>query len=156
MFGELGEEAIDVILHHQLIGQIGCHANDVTYVVPVSYAYRNGHIYAYSQEGMKINMMRENPKVCFQVHTMENMANWQSIVVWGDFEELITDPGREDAIRILLNRYLPAISSEKTHLTTNWPAVPEKDLSQSVKGIVFRIKITKKTGRYENKEIIPY
>lgn len=156
MFGELGADAVDVILHHQLIGQIGCHANEVTYVVPISYAYRNNYIYAFSQEGMKIDMMRQNPKVCFQVHTMENMANWQSVVVWGEFEELTADPERDEAVRILLNRSLPAIVSEKTQITPNWPARAEKEVSKSVKGIVFRIKITKKTGRYENREVIPY
>lgn len=156
MFGELGADAIDVILNHQLIGQIGCHANDITYVVPISYAYRNNYIYAFSQEGMKIDMMRQNPKVCFQVYTMENMANWQSVVIWGEFEELTTEPDREDAIKILLNRALPAIASEKTQLTPHRVTGSEKDLSQSVKGIVFRIKIDKKTGRYENREVIPY
>lgn len=156
MIGELGADAIDVILHHQLIGQIGCHADDVTYVVPISYAYVGNYIYAFSHEGMKINMMRQNPKVCFQVYTMENMANWQSVVLWGDFEEITTEPDREEAIRILLNRTLPAIASEKTRLTAHRVTATEKDLSKQVTGIVFRINITKKTGRYENREIIPY
>jgi len=156
MLGELGEEAIKVILKHQLIGQIGCHADDLTYIVPISYAYQNDYIYAYSREGMKIDMMRKNPKVCFEVHAMENMANWQCVVTWGEFEEITDEPEREAAIKILLQRNLPAIRSEKTHLTKSWPLVGNKDLSKDVEGIVFRIKITKKTGRYENKEVIPY
>lgn len=156
MFGDLGQDAIEVILKHQLIGQIGCHANDLTYVVPISYAYQDDCIYAYSQEGMKINMMRTNPKVCFEVHTLQNMANWQCVVAWGDFEEITTEPEREEAIKILLNRDLPVIRSEKTYLTSTRPANPGTVSSKDVKGIVFRIKLTKKTGRYENREVIPY
>ena len=156
MFGELGPDAIEVILKHQLIGQIGCHANDVTYVVPISYVYHDDYIYAFSQEGMKIDMMRQNTKVCFEVHTMENMANWQSVVTWGEFEELTNEPARENAIKLLLSRDLPAIKSEKTYLTSKWPINSETGLSEDVKGVVFRIKLTKKTGRYENREIIPY
>ena len=156
MFGDLGEDAIEVVLKHQLIGQIGCHANDLTYVVPISYAYQDDYIYGYSQEGMKIDMMRTNPKVCFEVHTLENMANWQSVVAWGNFEEISTDPERGEAIKILLHRDLPAIKSEKTYLTAQRPLNPEDIKSEDVKGVVFRIKLTKKTGRYENREIVPY
>lgn len=156
MFGELGPDAIDVILKHQLVGQLGCHVNDVTYVIPISYAYIDNCIYAFSQEGLKLDMMRQNPKVCFEVHTLENMANWQSVVTWGNFEEITTEPERTEAIQILLHRVLPAITSEKAHLTAKRPLVPEDVKSEDVKGVVFRIKITKKTGRYENHEIIPY
>ena len=46
MFGPLKEDAIETILHHQVIGHLACHANDTTYVVPISYAYENGYVYA--------------------------------------------------------------------------------------------------------------
>jgi nitroimidazol reductase NimA-like FMN-containing flavoprotein (pyridoxamine 5'-phosphate oxidase superfamily) len=88
MFGNLNEETIEAVLHHQLIGRIGCHSNDLTYVVPISYSYDGDYVYAHAEEGMKINMMRQNPKVCFEVDTMENMANWQSVIAWGSYEEV--------------------------------------------------------------------
>ena len=154
MFGNLGEDAIETILRRQIIGHIGCHANDTTYVVPISYAYEDGYIYAHSEEGMKINMMRQNPKVCFETYRMENMGNWQCVIGWGKYEEL-TDPAeREAAIRILLNRELPIVTSKTVQLTVEWPFIPA-DLN-SVTGIVFRIKLTMKTGRYERMEEIKY
>jgi nitroimidazol reductase NimA-like FMN-containing flavoprotein (pyridoxamine 5'-phosphate oxidase superfamily) len=155
MFGNLGDDAIETVLRHQIIGHIGCHANDITYVVPVSYAYENGYVYVHTEEGMKINMMRQNPKVCFAVHAMENMANWQSVVAWGDFEEITDTTEREKALKILLQRNLPVITSKTVELTPDWPFVP-KDLNSNIKGIVFRIKLNIKTGKYENKEIISY
>ena len=154
MFGDLGEEAIEVILKHQFLGQLGCHANDLTYVVPISYAYQNNYIYAYSQEGMKIDMMRTNPKVCFEVYRMENMGNWQCVIGWGNFEEITDEKARAAALNILLKRDLPIITSKTVQLTTEWPFVPE-DLND-VKGIVFRIKLDKKTGRYERNDEIRY
>jgi nitroimidazol reductase NimA-like FMN-containing flavoprotein (pyridoxamine 5'-phosphate oxidase superfamily) len=155
MFGDLGEHEIEVILRHQLIGHIACHASELTYVVPISYAYEDGCVYAHTHEGMKINMMRQNPKVCFAVHAMENMANWQSVVAWGDFEEITDTAEREKALKILLQRDLPVITSKTVELTPDWPFVP-KDLNSNIKGIVFRIKLNIKTGKYENKEIISY
>jgi nitroimidazol reductase NimA-like FMN-containing flavoprotein (pyridoxamine 5'-phosphate oxidase superfamily) len=155
MFGDLSEDTIEVILRHQLIGHIACYANELTYVVPISYAYESGYVYAHTHEGMKISMMRQNPKVCFAVHTMENMANWQSVVAWGDFEEITDAAEREKALKILLHRNLPIITSKTVELTPNWPFVP-KDLNSSIKGIVFRIRLNIKTGKYESREIISY
>ena len=154
MFGNLGEDAIETILHRQIIGHIGCHANDTPYVVPISYAYEAGCVYAHSEEGMKINMMRQSPKVCFEVYRMENMGTWQCVVGWGNYEE-ITDAGeREAALKILIKRDLPVITSKTVQLTEDWPFLPE-DLN-SIPGIVFRIKLTMKTGRYERTEDIKY
>jgi len=150
MFGNLGEDAIETVLHNQIIGHIGCHANDTTYVVPISYAYKDGCVYAHAEEGMKINMMRQNPKVCFEVYSMENMGNWQCIIGWGNFEEITDKKERADVLKILLKRDLPIISSKTVQLTTEWPFIPE-DLNE-IKGIVFRIKLTVKTGRYERTE----
>jgi len=150
MFGNLGEDAIETVLHHQIIGHIASHANDTTYVVPISYAYEDGCIYAHSEEGMKINMMRQNPKVCFEVYRMENMGNWQCVIGWGNFEEITDEKERAAALNILLKRDLPIITSKTVQLTTEWPFVPE-DLN-TIEGIVFRIKLTIKTGRYERTE----
>ena len=32
--------------------------------------------------------MRANPNVCFEVDAMSNMANWQSVILFGTFHEL--------------------------------------------------------------------
>jgi nitroimidazol reductase NimA-like FMN-containing flavoprotein (pyridoxamine 5'-phosphate oxidase superfamily) len=147
MFGNLHEDAIEAVLHHQIIGHLACHANKLTYVVPISYAYKDGYIYAHAEEGMKINMMRENPEVCFEVYRMENMGNWQCVIAWGNFEEITDKDERAAALKILLKRNLPVIASKTVQLTNEWPFIPE-DIN-TIKGIVFRIKLTKKTGRYE-------
>jgi uncharacterized protein len=154
MFGNLGDDAIETVLHHQIVGHIGCHSNDTTYVVPVSYAYNDDCIYAHSEEGKKMKMMRENPKVCFEVYRMENMGNWQCVIGWGDFEEITGEEERAAALRVLLKRDLPIIVSRTVQLTDEWPFVPEN--LNEIKGIVFRIKLHTKTGRYERTEEIDW
>ena len=138
MFGNLGEDAIETILRHQIIGHVACHANDLTYVVPLSYAYEDGYVYAHTEEGMKISMMRQNPKVCFEVYRMENMGNWQCVIGWGSFEEIKDEKERAAALNILLKRDLPIITSKTVQLTTEWPFVPE-DLN-TIKGIVSNLQ----------------
>jgi hypothetical protein len=149
MFGKLNADQIEEVLKHQVIGRIGCHADDITYIVPVSYAYDGEYIYGHTCEGMKVNMMRKNPKVCFQTDrmTVKDMANWQSVIAWGEFEELKQPEERRLALQKLNDRKLPLISSETMHLSAQWPFLQED--TDSIKGIVYRILLKEKTGRFE-------
>lgn len=148
MLGQLQSPAIEALLHSQLIGRIGCHANNTTYVVPISYAYDGEYIYCRADEGMKVAMMRSNPEICFEVDHFSNMANWESVIAWGTYEELTEEEARKQALQKLVDRVLPLISSETVHLSPQWP-FPAQDLN-AIKGIVFRIWLKEKTGRYEN------
>lgn len=152
MLGELNAGEIEQVLMHQLVGRIGCHADDTTYVVPVSYAYDGKYIYVRTFEGMKVNIMRKNPKVCFQVENMNNMADWQSVIAWGIYEELIDNADRNEALQKLNDRRLPLISSETTHLSRLWPFIPQ-DMDE-IEGIVFRIRLIEKTGRFERITVV--
>ena len=104
MVGILNNTQIAKVIIENNIGRLGCHADGITYVVPISYAYDGGFIYARTFEGMKISMMRKNPEVCFQIDEMENMANWKSVIAWGKFKELIESDERNAAVEKLLQR----------------------------------------------------
>jgi len=150
MLGELNKEQIELMLNTEVIGRIGCYADHKIYIVPVSYAYHDNCIYAHSKDGMKIQMMRKNPGVCFEVDAMWNMANWQSVIAWGSFEELKDEASRKEGMNILMNRLKPLMTSET--------AQPSHGLSESHKhdtagfhAVVFRIKLNEKTGRFEKR-----
>ena len=147
MIGKLNPDDVETLVKQQLVGRIGCHAKDVTYVVPISFAYDGAYIYGHTFEGMKVDMMRKNPKVCFQVDDTTDLANWQSAVLWGEFEELAEGPERILALHKLTERRLPLISSETMHLTSQWP-FRDEDVSK-ISGIVFRICVPERTGRFE-------
>jgi nitroimidazol reductase NimA-like FMN-containing flavoprotein (pyridoxamine 5'-phosphate oxidase superfamily) len=83
MLGELDDRQIDHLLRSETVGRIGCHANGQTYIVPLTYVYDGQYLYGHTGAGMKVQMMRANPKVCFEVERMQDMANWQSVIVWG-------------------------------------------------------------------------
>jgi len=148
MFGTLDAQEIENVLNRQYVGRLGCSAKGRTYIVPISYAYDGNCLYFHAaHEGAKIKMMRENPEVCFQTDFMENMASWKSVICWGTFEEVTDEQEREKALKVLLARELPIITSQTVKLTPSWPFQPE-DFNE-IKGIVFRIRITEKTGRFE-------
>ncbi|MGZ4056799.1 MAG: pyridoxamine 5'-phosphate oxidase family protein [Bacteroidia bacterium] len=150
MLGELNKQQIEQLLKSKVIGRIGIYADKRIYVVPVSYAYDGQYIYGHSKDGLKIKMMRKNPKVCFEVDTMLNMANWQSVISWGEFEEIKDPKEQKRAMTILVDRLMPLITSETAH--------PAHDLSQSHRkdtegftAVIFKIRLEEKTGRFEKR-----
>lgn len=147
MFDTLSNKQMMDVLSNSIAGRLGCHADGKTYVVPISYAYDGDYIYARTFNGMKINMMRKNPNVCFQVDNMQNMAEWESVIIWGTFEELSDEAERTKGLKILLSRMLPNVSSETVKFTPEWP-FPTNDFNR-IDGIVFRIHIKEITGRCE-------
>ena len=103
MTGSLVNAEIDQILHHERLGRIGCYAKGKVYVVPTTFAYDGKYIYGHSREGQKIEMMRKNPNICFQIDSMEDMANWKSVIVQGVYQELMGAAG-EEALKIVYEK----------------------------------------------------
>jgi nitroimidazol reductase NimA-like FMN-containing flavoprotein (pyridoxamine 5'-phosphate oxidase superfamily) len=150
----LSDLEIISVVSNSVIGRLGCHADGKTYVVPISFAYDSGYIYARTFEGMKLEMMRKNPEVCFQVDDMQSMADWKSVILWGAFEELKKKADREMGLKILLSRILPNVSSETVKFTPEWPFA-SGNLSE-IEGIVFRIRVREMSGRMEKPDVELY
>ena len=150
MIRQLSSAEIDEFLSKQFVGRIGCYDENEIYVVPISYAFENNAIYCHSLEGKKMQMMRKNPKVCFQVDELKDMGDWKSVIAWGDFKELSDEQEKSRALKILLERHLPFISSITTHLGDTWPFSSDTSNElNKIPGIVFRISINKSTGKLE-------
>ena len=147
MLGKLNENEIEKILQENFVGHLGCHANGLTYVVPISYAYVDGCIWGRTFEGMKMDIIRQNPSVCFQVETIPSMTNWRSIVGWGEFDELTEREEKNKALKILLERKTPSVSGLMTKLAADWPFCNID--CDTVHGIFFKIFLIEKTGRFE-------
>lgn len=147
MFGYLNETQIEEVIIENIVGRLGCSLEGNPYVIPISYAYDGVFIYCRSFDGLKITIMRKNPAVCFQVDTMKHMADWQSVIIRGTYEELKNEKDRNAALQKLEGRSFPPISSETVKFSKEWP-FPSEDYS-AVGGIVFRIHINEKTGRCE-------
>lgn len=143
MLGELNKREIIDLLESEFIGRLGCHSDGETYIVPINYVYQKNAIYAHSGEGRKIEMLRANPRVCFQVDQIENMFKWKSVILWGTFEEL-KEEQRQQAMQGLILRVMPN--------TNNPGRDPSHAISPSNREtlIVYRINIVKATGRFES------
>lgn len=148
MLGTLNDAQIEKLLTNSFVGRIGCHAYGKTYVVPVSYAYKDDCIYVHTFEGLKVSMMRQNPEVCFEVENLEDMGDWQSVITWGTFKELTEEEERNEGLKILTSRKFIGVTSETVQLGNLWPFTSGN--LEEIEGIVFRILLSEKTGRFEN------
>jgi uncharacterized protein len=147
MLGELNEMQIQNILTSQVVGRIGCTDGKQPYIVPVTFTYDGEYIYGQTNEGTKLNMLRKNKNVCFEVDVMTDMRNWQSIIVYGKFEEL-KNKAAEKAREILFGRVFTLMTSSTIHAHEH-EAAAKVDDSNRLKHVMYRIKIKKITGRFE-------
>jgi len=145
MLGKLEEREIEKLLNEQHIGRLGCHAHEVSYIVPINYVYAKGTVYAHSAPGQKIRMMRSNPQVCFQIDQILDTFNWKSVICWGKFQEITDVSEKQNVLQGIIHRMMPLTnmpSEQPSHGTGKTDAYDEEI-------IVFKIVLHLKTGRFE-------
>jgi nitroimidazol reductase NimA-like FMN-containing flavoprotein (pyridoxamine 5'-phosphate oxidase superfamily) len=142
MLGELSARDVERVLRDNMIGRIGVHALGRTYVVPITYVYDGDAIYAHTREGMKMHMMRENPHVCFEVDRMDGVANWESVIAWGTFEELRGERA-ERAMAMLVRELAPRLQGP--------PGGSAHPREGDATHLAFRVELEEKTGRFERR-----
>ena len=147
MLGQLDDTQIQNILSSQAVGRLACTDGKKPYIVPVTYTYDGKYIYGQTNEGTKLKMLRKNPNVCFEVDMMMDMRNWQSVIVYGKFEELKNEQAKK-ARDILFGRVFSLMTSSTIHAHEH-EVTEELDDSNRVKYVMYRIKIKKVTGRFE-------
>jgi nitroimidazol reductase NimA-like FMN-containing flavoprotein (pyridoxamine 5'-phosphate oxidase superfamily) len=103
---ELSRDEIDEFLRTQRIARLGCHADGVTYVVPVIYAYDDAAVVSVTTEGRKTAMLRENPRVCVEVdeYDTDGRGSWRSVIAHGTYKEL-SGAAIEPALSLMRERF---------------------------------------------------
>ena len=147
MIGELTKEQIEQVLASGLIGRIGCSDGKRIYILPVTYVFAEQYIYIHSKEGSKVQIMRSNPQVCFEVDSIEAMTNWRCVIAHGIFEELKTEKEQANALKLLKDRLVPYLLSE-TMRPQGFDHAPGS-IEKERKPVFYRIQITAMTGRFE-------
>lgn len=130
----LGDDQIERLLETALVGRIACcdHVSghpSRPFLVPLAYGYDGECVYAFSKLGRKIQIMRKQPMVTFEVDEAIAEDQWRSVIADGVYEELTADRGIERTIELL-------------YPSGNVPQLPP-DL------IYYRLQLSNKTGRFE-------
>ena len=147
MLGDLNNDRIENILASQVLGRLGCTDGKQPYIFPLTYAYDGEYIYGQTNEGAKLTILRQNQNVCFEVDVVTDLRNWESVIVYGIFEEL-SEKTASAARDMLLNQVFPLMTTSTIHAHEHEANISTEE-SNRVKDVIFRIKIQRTTGRFE-------
>ncbi|RTE55225.1 flavin mononucleotide-binding protein [Arenibacter aquaticus] len=147
MFKDLNTEACKHLLDANYIGRIGYISKNNADIIPITYYYdADQHsIISYSGEGFKIDAMRKNESVSFQVDEIESVNQWKSVLLYGTFEEL----SGSDAKR-LLHKFSEGVKkniSKKENASPKFIGEFSSKLSAIGSPVVYRINISGMTGK---------
>ena len=124
------------------VGRLGCALNNQPYVVPINFAFDGTYLYGFTTLGQKVEWLRSNPLVSFEVDEITGHNSWMSIILFGRYEELPDkneyEEARLKAYSLLQNRVMwwePAYLSHE-----------HREQPHSLTPIFYRIHIDKMTG----------
>ena len=129
----LPEDRIETLLRDAVIARLACCAHAAgarPYLVPLPCFYDGESLVALSGPGTKIRLMRANPLVTVEVDTGEASDRWASVVADGVYEEIEAPEERAGALATI-----EAATGQPQRL--------------DAETILFRIRLTAKSGRYE-------
>ena len=144
---QLSPEEIEAVLEKAFVLRLGMCADNEPYVVPLSFAFRDGAIFIHSSpKGKKIETLRRNPRVCFEVDVDAGLlqpmdpddacrfgVRFSSVVGYGT-ARILEDPAEKSAgLKAVLSHY----SDREYELPENKVAITA----------VIRIEVESMTGR---------
>lgn len=146
MIGRLTDEEIEAVLKENVFGHIGCNDGFNTYVFPINYVYDGVSVICHSQAGAKIDVMRQNKRVCFQVDEVNNFMNWKSVMVLGEYREAEDERERYNALKTFVEHLL-YMKISKPDLVPG--AEQHIHKPSTARPVIYRILIEERSGRFE-------
>jgi nitroimidazol reductase NimA-like FMN-containing flavoprotein (pyridoxamine 5'-phosphate oxidase superfamily) len=139
------EELIGAILRRASICRIALSENDLPYIVPLCFGHKDNFLYFHTaREGRKIDMIRKNNNVCFEIENDtellagENPCKWTmkyySIIGFGKAFLVEDTEEKRKALDVIAEHYSGKSSYE----------FPETALH---KVVVIKVKIETMTGK---------
>ena len=138
---EMAAGECTAVLEHASLGRLGCSYESQPYVVPIHFAYESGYLYVFSTFGQKVKWMRANPKVCVQTDHIQNQGEWVSVIVNGQYEELVEPQYTAE------RKHASSLLAKRSHWWLN--ALGERRIRVgdiSIEPLFFRIRIQSMSG----------
>ena len=138
------DELID-ILKNNSICRIALSEDNSPYIVPMNYGYRENRIFLHSaQAGKKIDILRKNNKICFEIDDSILIipsdracafgTQYRSVIGFGEIFQLLEKEEKIEALKIIMQQHTN---------TRDW----DFDSAGVEKIAVFEIRISSLTGK---------
>ena len=140
---------LEEILSSQLVCRLAMVDGGRPYIIPVNYGYREGSIYIHSApEGKKIELLRQNPEICFEVEDKieitrgERACDWstryRSVIGYGSVEILSDEPGKQHGLEVIMAQH-------------GAPDLKEFDPKNMKAMVILKLNIKTMTGKQSSK-----
>ncbi len=143
-----GIAEMEAIITRADVCRIALADKDIPYIVPLNFGYTGGHnrkLYFHcANEGRKIDMIRKNNYVCFELDTDHEItegtaacdfsSGYSSVIGWGKIFIITGDEEKREGLNLIMRHY-----SKRSGFSFN-PEVLEKTT-------VLRLDITEMTGK---------
>ena len=107
---------LDEIMKKAQVCRLGVAYESMVYIIPMNFGYSNRTLYFHSaQEGLKLMILRENPKACFEmdidtrVVPSKQSCNWtmqyQSVIGFGEVEFIEDLEGKREGMKFIMQHY---------------------------------------------------
>lgn len=139
---ELTPDECAALLTRNNLGRLACARDGQPYVVPIHFSadLERRCLYSFSTVGQKVRWMRANPRVCLEVDEVTDKDHWQSVVVFGRYEEIQDAPDNAAA-----QKRAHALFQERPEW---WlPAAARLTSHERHNVVVYRIQIDQVSGR---------
>jgi nitroimidazol reductase NimA-like FMN-containing flavoprotein (pyridoxamine 5'-phosphate oxidase superfamily) len=136
---DMSGEEVKKLLERVGYGHLACALDDRPYVVPIGYVYESPHIYIYTTEGRKTDILNVNPYTCLQVEEVVEKDEWRSVIILG-IAKIITDVTERERIVKLIRSQNPSLTPAiSIRWTDSW--------IRENKEVIYRIEPDEVTGR---------
>jgi nitroimidazol reductase NimA-like FMN-containing flavoprotein (pyridoxamine 5'-phosphate oxidase superfamily) len=137
--------AIRAIMEEAPVCRIGLSDDGTPYVVPMNFGLGENCLYLHcATEGRKLDIIRKNDRVCFEMDLLREIAQGPEACGWGARYESIIGFGRAAIVEILAEKR-SALDRIMDHYGADGPfAYPEETLARTA---VIRIDIESVTGK---------
>jgi len=151
----MDKKEIHELLQTAQVGRLGLCRNNQPYIVPLNFAYENGHIYFHCADtGMKVEFLQGNSLVCFEVDEfIETMiaavacssdTAYRSVIAFGKARILNNLQEITDALRLIVAKYAGNEDAQKLEARV----VDEHRSSEGAKTIVVDMTVDQITGKH--------
>lgn len=107
---------IEKVVKSANVCRVGLADGDEPYVVPICFGYERGALYFHAAlEGRKVELIKKNNKVCFEIDTdveviaSEKPCSWtvkyRSVIGMGRASILESDEGKTRALQLIVRQY---------------------------------------------------
>lgn len=146
------QKTIDEIIKKAIVCRIAMCDDGMPYLVPVNFGYRDNAIYIHTAyEGKKIDILRKNNRVCFEIESdiqlvsADAACDWgtlyTSVIGFGRAQFIEDEEGKREGLEIIVRHY------------TDQPIeFKEKGFR---KALVIKIEIESLTGKSSRQAVQP-